>query len=143
MYANGRPSGGRPKGAVNATTRSIQMFCRSICEDPEYRATVLERARNGTLGAMEPVILAYAYGKPKEHVEIAVNSGLEQLSQLSMDELAERAEAIAKELRWASAVEAAIGADYVVHQGVARQPALEASTGADSSAVSPSDDDDP
>ena len=56
----------RPKGAVNMTARSIQLFCRSVAEDPAYRQTVLDRARTGQLGSMEAVILAYAYGKPKD-----------------------------------------------------------------------------
>jgi hypothetical protein len=81
---------------------------------------------------MEPVILAYAYGKPKEQVEIAVNPRLKELSELSLDELAARAEALAERLRDASAAEAFIGADYVVRGEAVRPLGLEAGRSADS-----------
>ena len=63
---------GRPKGAINMTTRMVQDFCRRVVGDPEYQKNFLERARNGTLGQMESVCWAYAFGKPKEQLDVHV-----------------------------------------------------------------------
>ena len=104
--------GGRPKGALNFRTKQIQAFCRSVCEDPLYRKTVIDRARSGTLGPMEPVILAYAYGKPKESIDLHVGPLAEDLSALSIEELAQRAEAMTQQLREARELEAALPAEY-------------------------------
>jgi hypothetical protein len=92
-------------------TRSIRLFCRSVAEDLEYRETVLQRARNGTLGSLEPVILAYAYGPPKIAVDLTL-AEREDLSQLSTDELSRRAAELSSLLQEASELEAAIPAEY-------------------------------
>ena len=97
---------------MNFRTRQIQSFCRSVCEDPLYRRSVLERARTGTLGAMEPVILAYAYGKPKETIELQVGPLEEDLSSLSIEELAQRAEDMTRQLREAKELNEALPAEY-------------------------------
>src|SRR5262245_34181833 len=114
MHRDGTPSGGRPKGALNLATRSIQAFCRSVAEDPQYRETVLRRDREGTLGAMEPVLLAYAYGKPRESIDLRVGPIEEDLSQLSLSELAERASEITAQLAEAKALEEALDGHYAV-----------------------------
>src|SRR5688500_8794421 len=107
------PGGGRPKGSLNAKTLQIQAFCRSVCEDPEYRESVLKRARAGTLGPMEPVILAYAYGKPKESVDVRVGPLVEDLSQMSIEELTTRAAQLVAQLEEAKQLEEAISAESV------------------------------
>ncbi len=99
------PGGGRPKGSLSAKTLQIQAFCRSICEDPEYRESLLKRARAGTLGSMEPVIFAYGYGKPKESVDIRVGRIGEDLSALSMEELTLHAEDLVRQLHEAQDLE--------------------------------------
>jgi hypothetical protein len=104
----------RPKGAISATTRSIQLFCRSIVEDPEYRATVLQRARNGTLGPMEAVVWAYGYGKPKSILDLHITREEEELSELSAEELALRASEVMKQLQAVRDIEAAILVEYEV-----------------------------
>jgi hypothetical protein len=104
--------GGRPKGALSWTTRSIQAFCRRVCEDPEYRETVIRRAREGTLGSMEPVILAYAYGRPKESVDLRIGPMDEDFSQLSLEELGQRAAEIASQLKEANALALALDIDF-------------------------------
>lgn len=123
MYRDGTGSGGRPKGAVNQTTRSIQLFCRSVMEDPQYRETVLQRARTGTLGAMEPVILAYAYGKPKESIDLRFGPIEEDLSLLSVEELAQRAADLVAQLDEAKALAEALPAVCVNATSPAAQPA--------------------
>jgi hypothetical protein len=111
MHRDGTPSGGRPKGAVSEKTRQIQAFCRSIVEDPEYRETVLRRARSCNLGAMEPVIWAYGYGKPKESVDVRLGRIEEEdLNGLSTEELTLRAEDLVRQLREAESIEAQLQA---------------------------------
>src|SRR4051794_37586393 len=90
--------GGRPKGTyLTPRTVKVRDVCRDICEDPEYAADLLVRARTRQLGAMEPVIWAYAYGKPKERVDIQVGVQ-EDLSQFSAGELAQRLATMAAQL---------------------------------------------
>jgi hypothetical protein len=96
--------GGRPRGAVNLRTRQIADFCRHIVEDEEYRAGVLQRAREGRLGSMEPVIWAYGYGKPKETLDINV-ARVEDLSHLTTAELEQRAREILDQLSEVRAIE--------------------------------------
>jgi len=59
---------GRPKGALNKTTRDIQQAARAILESPEYVAALKQRLVDGTAGAMEPLMHYYGYGKPKETI---------------------------------------------------------------------------
>lgn len=60
---------GRPKGVPNKATRAVKEFATSVVENPAYQASVLQRALEGKLGALEPVLYYYAAGKPKEMVE--------------------------------------------------------------------------
>jgi hypothetical protein len=99
------PGGGRPKGSLNTKTLQVQAFCRSICEDPEYRASILQRARSNQLGSMESVVWAYGYGKPKESVDLRVGRLEEDLSSLSTTELMDRAASLSRELRDAHEIE--------------------------------------
>ena len=104
--------GGRPKGSVNWQTKQVQTFCRSICEDPLYRQDLVERARSGRLGAMEPVIWAYGYGRPKESIDLHVGPLQPDLSELSVVELAELAESLGRQMREAADLQAALPAEY-------------------------------
>lgn len=91
-------AGGRPPGALSEKTLQVQAFCRSVCEDPEYMASILQRARSNNLGSMEPVIWAYAWGKPKETVDLRVGRLEDHLSYLSTEELTLRAMELVKQL---------------------------------------------
>lgn len=73
-------------------------MARKIVTDEEYLQALQQRALNGTLGAMEPVLWYFAFGKPKERVEV-VDSRREVLASLSNEELAERAAALAELIR--------------------------------------------
>ncbi len=97
--------GGRPKGSLSLKTLQIQAFCKSIVEDPEYRAAILQRARTNQLGSMEPVIWAYGYGRPKETIDLHVGRLEEDLSSLSVQDLALRAADLLSQLREAEEVE--------------------------------------
>ena len=57
---------GRPKGVPNKVTREAKEVCGRIIDDPKYRAALRKRMIEGTAGAMEAVVWAYAKGKPKD-----------------------------------------------------------------------------
>lgn len=93
---------GRSKGALNRLTREAALMAREIVSDPEYFRALRARAIAGTLGPMEPVLWYFGYGKPKERVELSRGDALD-LSTLSDEELALRAEALAEACREALA----------------------------------------
>jgi hypothetical protein len=61
-----RGSGGRPKGARNRATLEIRALARSLVEDPTYLAALRHRLAAGKAGSLEPLLFAYAYGRPTE-----------------------------------------------------------------------------
>jgi hypothetical protein len=66
-----KPGAGRPKGSQNARTIAIAEVARSLVEDHAYRATLLERMRNGKISPpMEITLWFYAYGRPVENVRV-------------------------------------------------------------------------
>ena len=66
---SGNPNG-RPKGAENKATRDIKQFARQCLEDPAYVQKLKERLEAGTASHMETLLAHYAYGKPKDVVDI-------------------------------------------------------------------------
>ena len=68
--ANLVPGGpGRPKGALNHTTREVRNAARAIVDDPIYRMNLQARLLEGKAPHMETLLWHYAYGKPKETIE--------------------------------------------------------------------------
>jgi hypothetical protein len=67
-FEKGNP--GRPKGAVNKATRDIREFARECLEAPEYVRRLKARLEAGKAPHMEQLLAHYAYGKPKDVVEI-------------------------------------------------------------------------
>ena len=65
-----RPGPGRPKGSLNKTEPSVRAAARAIVEDPEYRLALKLRVSLGEAPGMEMLLWHYAYGKPKETVEV-------------------------------------------------------------------------
>ena len=65
---SGNPAG-RPPGP-NKATREIKEAARALLEDREYQAALKVRLREGTAGAVEPLLYHYGYGKPKDVVEL-------------------------------------------------------------------------
>ena len=104
---------GRPKGAVSMKTLAAQRFCRSVCDDPEYRESILRRARAGTLGSMESQIWWYAYGRPKLEFSVELSAD-EDLSSLSMEELKARHDELNKQIEEAAALRTALAAEFTV-----------------------------
>lgn len=89
------PGPGRPKGSVNRATLYIQKFCRGILESPEYIASVKARIVAHTLPPqIEALYHHYAYGKPKDTVEIVKPQA--DLSGMSAEQLAAEAQETAK-----------------------------------------------
>jgi hypothetical protein len=90
---------GRPPGAPNKANGLAKHFAREIVESPEYRASLKSRAKSGTLPPqVETMLWAYAYGKPTEKVEITTPQH-QDMSEMSTEELAERAALIASVLK--------------------------------------------
>jgi hypothetical protein len=97
IWKHAKPTG-RPKGRLNDATLEGRRLAQEIVRDPIYRESLLERARNGTLGTLEPTLWAYAWGKPKEHIAISHETP-EPYGEMSNEELAERAEQLAELVR--------------------------------------------
>ena len=98
MRARGSEAGGcqhllqRRKGTPNKVTVEVRAACAAIVDDPVYRQNLLERARNGKLApAVETILWFYAKGKPKDEVDVTVQT---DVSKLSDTELFERFEAV-------------------------------------------------
>lgn len=88
---------GRPPGRPNRRTIIGREFAQGILESEEYQQSLKRRIENGTLSPLVEILLYhYAYGKPKETVEI--RRGPIDLSGLSTDELAQRAHSLAKQI---------------------------------------------
>ncbi|MBA2253376.1 MAG: hypothetical protein H0W13_11865 [Nitrospirales bacterium] len=56
-------------------TWEVRAIAQRLLTDARYRKNLLKRLRAGMLGPLELVLWAYAYGKPKEHVELSGPGG--------------------------------------------------------------------
>lgn len=86
---------------ANRNARLAQAFAQEIVESKDYRDSLTSRIKSGALPAqLEAMLWHYAYGKPKETVEVLVNEhAIEQeLNDLSEEQLAARAQEIAVEI---------------------------------------------
>lgn len=62
-----RDGAGRPQGAKTKNKEGAEFLARTVLTDPEYQATLLTRARAGTLApAIESMLWHYLWGKPTE-----------------------------------------------------------------------------
>ena len=113
----GKSLGGRKVGSKNSVTNEARSFALEIVRSPEYRASLLQRVKSGTLAAnIEAMLWAYAYGKPAERLEITNPGPTAALAELSLAELAERADLISRVLKEVGDVEAAELAVNLVDQ---------------------------
>ncbi len=88
MFVKGHPpyyGPGRPKGSLNQRTLEAKALARGLLNDSTYRKNLHARLRAGEAGGMEPLLWAYAFGKPKEQIE--VNWNLEKLTDTELDQL--------------------------------------------------------
>lgn len=70
VWGGAQIGAGRPKGRLNEKTLAVQTFARSFVEDPDYRLALRARLLLGEANAVEAMLWHYAYGKPKETVEL-------------------------------------------------------------------------
>jgi hypothetical protein len=81
---SGNPKG-RPRGARNRATLSAKVFAESVLHDPAVQARILDDARRGRLAPQVlTLLMAYAWGKPKEHIEL---QAIEELRITITDEI--------------------------------------------------------
>lgn len=93
----GRPkgtpkTGGRAKGTPNKATVEVREVARRLVEDPEYQDRFKRRLLAGELApGVEQMLWAYAYGKPKETIELQGNGGgpLQTIMRVIVDPKAE------------------------------------------------------
>jgi hypothetical protein len=86
LFQKGEPrpaTAGRRAGTLNKSTQEVGQFCREVIESPAFQRQWREYFTTRPLHRMEPKLLAlafaYAYGKPRERVELtgAENAPLE------------------------------------------------------------------
>ena len=80
-------SRGRPKGVPNKASAEIREAARRLLEDEAYQRGLSVRLIKGRAPHMETLLYHYAYGKPKETMDLQVSD----VSLLSDEELRERA----------------------------------------------------
>ena len=75
-FKKGDPRAGRPKGTENKATVEIRVAARAFIEDPKGQAKMLALYQAGKLNpAIITLLHQYAYGKPKDTVEISGPDG--------------------------------------------------------------------
>lgn len=75
-FVKGDKRAGRPRGVPNKVTIEIRELSRGLLSDPAYLATLKQRLKKGTLApAVWCLLYHYAYGKPKETVEVGGAGG--------------------------------------------------------------------
>jgi len=119
------PGPGRPKGSINLATRELKEFWNLFFCSSEYRESAKRRILSGSAPHLESYLLARIYGKPKEEIDLHIGRLEEDLSHLSSEELAQRAEDIARSLREAQELEAALPAEILAEAGITRSPVVE------------------
>jgi hypothetical protein len=90
-----------PGGRTESVQRQeARLFALSIVRDPVYRMMLMDRARTGKLApAVETALMAYAWGKPPDRIELGRIGDAARFDSLSDDQLAERAVSAAAALR--------------------------------------------
>ena len=90
-------AGGRPRGARNKVTLQIREAAARLFDDPVYWRKLRSDLRKRKLHPqMEVTLLAYAYGRPVDRIEVG---RVGDFSKLSDDELMAQFEATVTSLR--------------------------------------------
>ena len=70
-FQKGNP--GRPKGAVNKTTRAAKEFLAELCDDPAVQKAIRKRVLAGdTVGFFKA--LEMVFGKPKQQLDVTTST---------------------------------------------------------------------
>lgn len=64
---------GRKAGVPNKAAREFKDAARALVEDPVYVAELRRRLVAGKAPHMEPLLFHYAYGKPRETVDVTAS----------------------------------------------------------------------
>lgn len=93
-------------GVTQFTRAEAQSFARGLLTSSTYREELKSRLEKGSLPpALEQMLWHYAFGKPPEEVSVTVS---DDLSSLSTEQLAQRAEFALRALKEAKALEEAL-----------------------------------
>ena len=82
--------GGRQKGTLNHATVQIRAQAKLLVEDKVYVRELRKRLKAGKAPHMETLLYYYAYGKPRDKVELTTPGGTTlgyDLSKLSLPQL--------------------------------------------------------
>jgi len=66
-------------------TVEVKRLAKRLVSDKTYQRNLQERLQAGEAGGMEPILWAYAYGKPKNQIEM--NWELDKLSYQELTQL--------------------------------------------------------
>jgi hypothetical protein len=113
------PQGGR---TLAASRNEARIFALGLVRDAQYRANLLKAMRERTVApAVEVAILAYAYGKPTERVEVGRPGEFNELDEMSPEALLARAQLIAAALAGDPEALKAYAGEHNLIQEVAEQ----------------------
>ncbi len=77
MFVKGHPpyiGPGRPKGSLNQRTLEAKAFARQLVSSPTYlRKLQADLNERNVEASIEAMVWHYAYGKPKESLEVQCN----------------------------------------------------------------------
>jgi hypothetical protein len=80
---SGNPRG-RPKGVPNKVTTEVKAVATELVDDPVYRARLRRALQTRTVApAIEVMLWHYAYGKPKDAVDLTLTGDAEIIARLS------------------------------------------------------------
>jgi hypothetical protein len=80
-----REGQGRPKGRLADATIEVKAAARNLVDDPEYRESLRKRLHAGLAPHMETLLWHYAYGKPKETIEVEGTVTVEKIVREVID----------------------------------------------------------
>jgi hypothetical protein len=76
-FQKGKPkTGGRQLGQPNKVSLEIKAHARAVVEDPMYQAKLKERLLDGSAPQLEVLLHYYAYGRPRQEVDVTQNEGI-------------------------------------------------------------------